>query len=89
MRVNEVIRYLVDNAGTNCNAAAALLGRSREYVRNAAARPSPSLATVTDVANVCGCDVLLRDRRTGSEAAITPPRRTGLDGAECSPRMRG
>lgn len=77
MQVNEVIRFLVDNAGTNCNAAAAALGKSREYVRNAAARRSPSLATVADVADVCECDVLIRDRRTGSEAVITPPRREG------------
>ena len=76
MQVNEVIRFLVDNAGTNCNAAAAALGRSREYVRNAAARPSPSLATVADVADVCGVDVVLVDRATGAAlGTVTPPRR--------------
>ena len=77
MQVNEVIMFLVDAAGTNPHAAAAALGKSREYVRNAAARPRPSLATVADVADVCGYDVLIRDRRTGSEAVITPPRREG------------
>lgn len=77
MQVNEVIKTIVKLSGSNPHAAAAALGKSREYVRNAAARPSPALATVADVADVCGYDLIIRDRRTGSEAAITPPRREG------------
>lgn len=77
MKVDEVIDAIVKGSGSNHHAAAAALGRSREYVRNAASRPSPSLATIADIADVCGCDVIVRDRRTGSESVITPPRREG------------
>lgn len=77
IQVSKAIRHLVDSAGTNSHAASLALGKSRECVRNASKRPSPSLATVADI---CDFDVIIRDRRTGAEATIAPPRRTNDDG---------
>ena len=78
MQVNEVITFLVENGDQTYNGAAAALGRSREYVRQAATtRRGPALTTAADVADVCGYDLIIRDRRTGFEAIITPPRRAG------------
>ena len=78
MQVNDVITFMVENSGATYNGASEVLGKSREYVRQAATtRRGPALATTADVADVCGYDVLIRERRTGSEAVITPPRREG------------
>lgn len=78
MQASKAIRLLADSAGTNPHAASLALGKSREYVRNASKRPSPSLATVADI---CDFDVIIRGRRTGAEATIAPPGRTNDDRA--------
>lgn len=58
-------------------AISAALGKSQTYVRTAArAGRSPALATVADVADVVGVDVVLIDRETGATVCtVTPPRR--------------
>lgn len=76
MQVNGIIQAIVTRSGKSANRLSADLGRSREYVRNAAVKESPALATVADVADVAGCDVCIVDRETGAVVAtVTPPRR--------------
>lgn len=77
VQVNDVIAALVKRSGKSYNAVSADLGRSREYVRQAAtSKRGPALATVADVADAAGCDVVIVDRETGATVAtVTPPRR--------------
>lgn len=77
MLVNDVISALVDRSGKSCNAVSAELGKSREYVRQASmTKRGPALATVADVADVAGVDVVLVDRATGAAlGTVEPPRR--------------
>ena len=73
MQVNKLIAAIVERSGKSYNRLSAELGRSREYVRQAANKAAPSIATVADVA---GCDVAIIDRETGAVVAtVTPPRR--------------
>lgn len=76
MQVNGIINAIITRSGRSANQLSAELGRSREYVRNAANKAAPSIATVADVADVAGCDVCIVDRETGAVVAtVTPPRR--------------
>lgn len=77
MQVSGIISAIITRSGKNANQLSADLGRSREYVRNAASKAAPSIATVADVADAAGCDVCIIDRETGAVVAtVTPPRRT-------------
>lgn len=76
MQVNKLIATVVERSGKSYNRLSADLGKSREYVRQAASKAAPSIATVADVADVAGCDVCIVDRETGAVVAtVTPPRR--------------
>ena len=77
MKVDEVIRALVDHSPMTGEQVSAELGRSRAYVSVAAGKGrSPELATVADVADVAGVDVAFIDRETGERiGTVTPPRR--------------
>lgn len=76
MKVNKLIATVVERSGKSYNRLSADLGKSREYVRQAASKAAPSIATVADVADVAGCDVCIIDRKTGAVVAtVTPPRR--------------
>ena len=76
MQVNKLIAAIVERSGKSYNRLSAELGRSREYVRQAANKAAPSIATVADVADVARCDVAIIDRETGAVVAtVTPPRR--------------
>lgn len=78
MQVNTCIRELLDARAISPRRVSAELGRSSEYVRNVAMPTrSPALATVADVADVLGYDVVVRDRRTGEDVGtIEAPRRS-------------
>lgn len=77
MQVDKVIKAIVDRSSMSGRAISAALGKSQTYVRTAAlAGRSPTLATVADVADVVGVDVVLVDRETGATVCtVTPPRR--------------
>lgn len=76
MQVNRAIFEMLGYRGISANRASAELGRSREYVRNAAvSKRGPLLSTVAAIADVCGCEIVVRDRATGEElGTIDPPR---------------
>lgn len=77
MQVDRTIHAIVEHSPMTGEEVSAALGKSRGYVSVAAGRGrSPSLATVANVADACGVDVVLRDRATGEElGTVDPPRR--------------
>ncbi len=83
MQVNTCIREMLNARSISPRRVSADLGRSPEYVRNVAAPGrSPALATVADIADVLGYDVVLVDRSTGSTiGTIEPPRKAAQDRA--------
>lgn len=80
MKVTGVVRALVDHSPMTGEQVSAALGHSRGYISVAMAKGAgkgPALATVCDVADVCGCDVVLLDRATGERVGVVdPPHRT-------------
>lgn len=86
MRIDNVVKSMVDSRTDSMRSISAALGRSPEYVRTVA-RPhrSPALATVVDVADVLGYDLAIIDRESGKAlGTIQPPRRSGADPIEGS-----
>lgn len=77
MQVNKVISTLISSSDKSSEAISAECGRSASWSRVVAMPTrSPALATVADIADACGVDVVLIDRATGAAiATIDPPRR--------------
>ena len=81
MRPDETIRALARHSGASLYSISEDLGRSRSWAGMVAGRDGVALATVADVADVCGVDVALVDRETGETlGTIDPPRRTRGEG---------
>lgn len=78
MQVDTCIRDMCKASGASMRGVSAALGKSPAYVRLAGkSGGSPALATVADVADVLGYDVVVRDRRTGEDVGtIEAPRRS-------------
>ena len=85
MQVNRCIRELVDaTPGASMRGVSVELGKADTYVRNVS-QPSrsPALATVADVADVLGYDLVLVRRSDGTELdTIEPPRKAAKDNGE-------
>ena len=82
MQVDRIVRALIEHSGMSTRAVSAALGRGSSWA-STTAQPgrSPSLATVADVADVAGVDVVLRDRATGADlGTVTPPRQAQRQG---------
>lgn len=80
-----VVRFLLDRAPMSDRGASAALGHAPSWARTTALPGrSPQLATVADVADLAGVDVVLVDRATGERVAVVdPPRRaTGPDATD-------
>lgn len=87
MQVDMIIRALVERSDLSYRQVAAELGRSSAWASTTASPGrSPQLATVADVADVCGCDIAILDRESGETVAVVdPPHRqspSGDTGAE-------
>ena len=82
MQVDKVVKAIVDYSPMTGEQTSAALGRARSYISIVGARGrTPSIATVADVADVCGVDVVLVDRATGERVGVVePPRREQADG---------
>ena len=80
MYVLDVLEALVDHSPLTGEQVSAALCKSRSYismVKRSRGKQGPLLSTVCDVADVCGCDVVLVDRATGERVGVVdPPRRT-------------
>lgn len=82
MQVNTCIRaMLATRPDTSGAAVSRALGHTDRWASVVGmATRSPALATVADVADVLGYDVVVRDRRTGGDVGtIAPPRRSGAE----------
>lgn len=84
MQVNTCIKELAAGVGVSLSELSRRLGRSRVYVSNVGAPTrSPALATVADVADAAGVDVVLVERSTGRTlGTIEPPRKAAGDPVE-------
>lgn len=85
MQINRCIRELVDSTpGASMRGVSVALGKADTYVRNVS-QPSrsPALATVADVADVLGYDLVLVRRSDGTAmGTIEPPRKADKDTGE-------
>ena len=77
MQVDETISVMIAHSGLSARGVSAALGRSQNWATMSAGRGrDPKLSTVAAVADVAGCDVVIRDRATGEElGTIEPPER--------------
>jgi hypothetical protein len=70
----DVLGYLIKASGFSYGKVSRELGKSPEWARNSVVNHTrPLLATVADVADVCGVDVKLVDRGTGEVVALIDP----------------
>lgn len=75
MRSCEVMRCISQHAHISGRELSRQLGHVETWATNSFGR-IPKLDTLADVADVCGCDVLIIDRATGAEVCrVDPPRR--------------
>lgn len=77
MQINRCIREMVDaTPGASMRGVSVALGKADTYVRNVSQPTrSPALATVADVADVLGYDLVLVRRSDGTKlGTIEPPR---------------
>ena len=81
MQVNTCIRELAAQRGESLRQLSADLGRAATWASNVSLPTrSPALATVADVADVLGYDLVVRDRATGADVGtIEAPRRRASD----------
>lgn len=78
MQVDSVIGTLIAHSGKSARSVSAELGKSPTWASNISrpGREGVALATIADVADVAGCDVVIRDRATGETVGVVePPRR--------------
>lgn len=73
----DVAQLLIDHAGLSKWGASRAMGRAGQYVDTLIRRGSvPSVDVAAALADVCGCDLVVRDRATGEDVAtIDPPTR--------------
>lgn len=78
MDARAVMREIVERSGRSQAQISAELGRSPSYVSATLARPSDLHAsTLAAVADVCGVEIVARDRESGEiVATIDPPARS-------------
>ncbi|WP_102337698.1 helix-turn-helix domain-containing protein [Collinsella provencensis] len=80
MQVNNVVRFIIERSGKSFRKVSEELGRSANWAGVVAMpRRSPALATVADIADACGVDVVLVDRATGAAIATIDPPRCALE----------
>lgn len=74
MQVDRVILSIVDHSPLTGEQVSAALGGSRSLVSVLGGKGrKPRLDSVVSVADVCGVDVVLRDRETGEELGVVDP----------------
>ena len=92
MQVNTCIRsMLATRPDTSGAAVSRALGHSDRWASVVGmSTRSPALATVADVADVLGYDLVVRDRRTGDDVGtIEAPRRAGAEDPPAGDEARG
>lgn len=76
MDSRDVLPALVKGSGQSMSSISTKMGRSRNFIVVTIQKNStPYLDTVSEVADVCGYDLLLRRRDDGTEIIIDPPKR--------------
>ena len=91
MRINTCIRDMCEASGASLRGVSLELGKADTWGKTVS-KPtrSPALATVADVADVLGYDLVVRDRRTGDDVGtIEAPRRAGAEDPPAGATARG
>lgn len=81
MRAEEALKVLISASGISGREVSRTLGKAETWA-STSTRPgrNPALATVADVADVVGVDVVLIDRATGETVGVVePPRRAAME----------
>ena len=74
MRHDEVIKALIIRSGMGSSSISKELGKSESWARVTSMKGrKPALATVADIADICGVDVQLVDRKTGEIVGVVDP----------------
>lgn len=80
MRVDEVLKELVQDSGMSMYRISLNMGRSKLYISQAIyEKRIPSIKSMAEIADVTGHDLLLRNRTTGREIIIDPPKKEEND----------
>lgn len=77
MRVTDAVRTLAAHAVMSLYDVSRSCGRSESWAKGVAGREGVALATIADVADVAGCDIVIRDRGTGETVGVIDPPRRG------------
>lgn len=60
----DVMAEIINNSTKSANAVSLELGNDRSFVRLSKGRDGVHLGTIADIADVCGMDVVIIDRKT-------------------------
>lgn len=75
MQARDIIRAVVSDSGSSITQASKDMGRSDLYLSSYASRGRiPSIELMAEIGDATGHDLLLRNRKTGREITIDPPR---------------
>lgn len=70
----ELIAVVLAWAGLTKWGGSKAMGRAGQYLDAMARRGSiPSIAVAAELCDVCGCDLVVRDRATGEDVAVVAP----------------
>ena len=76
MQANEAMLFVVKSSGESLVSISQRLGRSNNYLSSHTARKStPKADTLAEIVDACGYDLLMRNRETGEETIIDPPKK--------------
>lgn len=76
MDSSEVIKAVVEDSELSMYAVSGLMGRSRLYIGQAvSAKRIPTIRTMAEICEATGHDLLIRNRKTGREITIDPPKK--------------
>lgn len=75
MEPEKVVPYIVSKSGRSTIAISDALGRSRGYLSAYIAnKRTPNIRLLSELGNELGYDLLMRNRETGDEFIIDPPK---------------
>ena len=76
MQSNEILRAICEDAGLPMSRVSTLAGRSNLYIaRYMSDKKSPGTNVLAEICDVTGHDLIVRNRETGREIVIDPPKK--------------
>ena len=76
MDARDIIRTLIADSGYSQRQVSQAIGRQHNFVATYISKGQiPGLAVLSEIADACGCDVIVRNRNNGHKWIIDPPDR--------------